>query len=111
MVVIDTLTRLVPGALGHQDSADQDSFMNGLLDCPHYTRPEHLPDHLATQLGYSAIPAPLLSGDHAAIKRWREKQALGTTWLKRPDLLENRTLSAEQQQLLDEYILEYNTTD
>jgi len=111
MVVIDTLTRLVPGALGHQDSANQDSFMDGLLDCPHYTRPERLPDHLATQLSYSAIPAPLLSGDHAAIQRWRKKQALGSTWLKRPDLLENRTLSAEQQQLLDEYILEYNTTD
>jgi len=111
MVVIDTLTRLVPGALGHQDSAAQDSFADGLLDCPHYTRPERLPDHLSTQLGYSAIPAPLLSGDHAAIQRWRNKQALGTTWLKRPDLLENRTLSAEQQQLLDEYILEYNTTD
>lgn len=111
MVVIDTLTRLVPGALGHQDSAAQDSFADGLLDCPHYTRPERLPDHLSTQLGYSAIPAPLLSGDHAAIQRWRKKQALGSTWLKRPDLLENRTLSAEQQQLLDEYILEYNTTD
>ena len=111
MVIIDTLTRLVPGALGHEDSAAQDSFTDGLLDCPHYTRPERLADHLSTQLGYSAIPAPLLSGDHAAIQRWRDKQALGTTWLKRPDLLEKKILNAEQQQLLDEFILEHNTTD
>jgi tRNA (guanine37-N1)-methyltransferase len=110
MVVIDTLTRLVPGALGHEDSAAQDSFTDGLLDCPHYTRPERLPEHLSAHRGYSAIPAPLLSGDHAAIKRWRDKQALGRTWLKRPDLLEKKTLNIEQQQLLDEFILEHNNT-
>jgi len=103
MVILDALTRLVPGALGHDESAAQDSFADGLLDCPHYTRPEHL--------GNMAVPAPLLSGDHAAIQRWRDKQALGRTWQKRPDLLEKRLLSAEQQQLLDEFKLEHNTTN
>jgi len=99
MVVIDAVTRLLPGALGHEGSAEQDSFSDGLLDCPHFTRPEL----------FEALPVPevLLSGDHAAIARWRMKQALGRTWLRRPDLLERVKLSAEQQQLLQDYIQEH----
>jgi len=100
MVVIDAVTRLLPGALGHEDSAEQDSFSDGLLDCPHYTRPE-------VYQGMQ-VPPVLLSGDHAAIRRWRLKQALGRTWLRRPDLLEGRELDREQQQLLDEFIREHN---
>ena len=99
MVVVDAVTRLLPGALGHKASAEQDSFSDGLLDCPHYTRPEV----------YQDIPVPpvLLSGDHEAIRRWRLKQALGRTWLRRPDLLESLVLDEEQQQLLNEFIQEY----
>ena len=107
MVVIDTLTRLIPGALGHRESAIQDSFTDGLLDCPHYTRPEELAEQFSVQGDNSIVPAPLLSGDHAAIQRWRDKQALGRTWLKRPDLLKKKLLCAEQQQLLDEFIQEH----
>lgn len=99
MVVIDTVTRLIPGALGHEDSAEQDSFSDGLLDCPHYTRPE--------QFEELTVPEVLLSGDHAAIARWRMKQALGRTWLRRPELLEKLELSGEQQELLQEYIQEH----
>jgi tRNA (guanine37-N1)-methyltransferase len=95
MVIIDGVTRLLPGALGHPESAHQDSFMEGLLDCPHYTRPEHV-DGLG-------VPPVLLSGDHAAIRRWRLKQALGRTWERRPDLLARLELSEEQRVLLDEY--------
>jgi len=99
MVCIDGMTRLLPEALGHELSAEQDSFVAGLLDHPHYTRPEEI----------DGIPVPdiLLSGDHAAINRWREKQSLGRTWLRRPDLLEQLELSAEQQQLLDEFVREH----
>lgn len=100
MVVIDAVTRLLPGALGHADSAGQDSFSDGLLDCPHYTRPEDYQGR--------TVPAVLLSGDHAAIRRWRLKQALGRTWLRRPDLLQAMALDAEQQQLLDEFIREHH---
>jgi tRNA (guanine37-N1)-methyltransferase len=99
MVVIDGVTRLLPGALGHEDSADQDSFADGLLDYPHYTRPEVIDG--------DAVPAVLMSGDHAAIHRWRKKQALGRTWLKRPDLLTGLKLDQEQQKLLDEFIREH----
>lgn len=99
MVVIDAVTRLLPGALGHEDSAGQDSFSEGLLDCPHYTRPE--------QFEQMPVPKVLLSGDHAAIARWRRKQALGRTWLKRPELLEKLELDDEQQRLLQEFIQEY----
>lgn len=99
MVVIDAVARLLPGALGHDQSAEQDSFMNGLLDYPHYTRPQSI-DGLA-------VPDVLLSGDHAAIERWRLKQALGKTWLNRPDLLERIELDEQQQQLLAEFIAEY----
>ena len=80
LVVVDTITRLIPGVLGDDESAIQDSFMHGLLDCPHYTRPESIDDQI--------VPKVLLSGDHKAIKRWRLKQALGRTWLRRPDLLD-----------------------
>lgn len=99
MVVIDTVTRLIPGALGHEDSAEQDSFSGGLLDCPHYTRPE--------QFEGLNVPEVLLRGDHAAIASWRSKQALGRTWLRRPELLERLELNEEQQQLLQEYIQEH----
>ena len=101
MVMIDGIIRLLPDALGHADSAQQDSFVDGLLDYPHYTRPEKL-DGLE-------VPSVLLSGDHKKIDRWRNKQALGRTWLRRPDLLEKINLDEEQQCLLDEFIREYNT--
>jgi tRNA (guanine37-N1)-methyltransferase len=95
MVVVDAIVRQIPGALGDADSAGQDSFVNGLLDCPHYTRPEV----------YEGEPVPpvLLSGNHADIARWRLKQALGRTWQRRPDLLEERELSKEERALLDEF--------
>ncbi len=96
MVLMDSVTRLLPGVLGHEDSARQDSYMDGLLDCPHYTRPEIVDD--------LPVPAVLTSGDHAAIRRWRLRESLGRTWLRRPDLLKNRSLSNEERQLLDEFI-------
>lgn len=99
MVMIDGLTRLLPGALGHEDSAAEDSFMQGLLDYPHFTRPEQVDD--------MSVPPVLLSGDHKAIARWRLKQALGRTWLRRPDLLKRLELDLEQQQLLEEFIREH----
>ena len=98
MVVIDAMTRLIPGALGHEDSAGADSFSNGLLDCPHFTRPE-------TAAGRQ-VPDVLLSGDHGAVRRWRLKQALGRTWERRPDLLLGRELDSEERALLDEYLSE-----
>lgn len=98
MVMIDAVSRLLPGVLGHEDSAEQDSFADGLLDCPHYTRPELWQGR--------AVPEVLLSGDHAAIERWRLKQSLGRTWLRRPDLLARLELDSEQQKLLQEFILE-----
>jgi tRNA (guanine37-N1)-methyltransferase len=96
MVVMDAVIRLLPGALGHADSAQQDSHGDGLLDCPHYTRPEVIDGR--------AVPPVLLSGDHAAIGRWRRQQALGRTWERRPDLLRARGLDAEERALLDEYM-------
>jgi len=84
LVVVDGITRLIPGALGDDESALQDSFMQGLLDHPHYTRPEQV-DSL--QIKAQCVPDILLSGDHKAIQRWRLKQALGRTWLRRPDLI------------------------
>lgn len=96
MVMMDAITRLLPGALGHEQSAAQDSYMDGLLDFPHYTRPD--------QIGDQAVPDVLLSGDHKAIERWRLQQALGRTWLRRPDLLKERELSDMEEQLLEEFI-------
>lgn len=98
-VLIDVIGRLQEGALGDAQSAEQDSFSDGLLDCPHYTRPVSGP--------YGEVPAVLLSGDHAAVARWRRQQALGRTWLRRPDLLEALTLDAEDKRLLDEFKREH----
>ena len=98
-VVIDAVTRLLPGVLGDEQSAAQDSFTGGLLDCQHYTRPE--------EVAGLAVPAVLLSGDHGAIERWRRKQALGRTWLRRPDLLERMELDDESKLLLAEFEAEY----
>jgi len=100
MVILDALTRWLPGALGHKDSALDDSFTDGLLDCPHYTRPEVID-------GYR-VPDVLISGNHREIALWRFKQAVGQTWLKRPDLLDSLRLTGEQQALLQEFIAEYN---
>ncbi len=95
MVVIDCVVRQLPGALGDAESASQDSFVNGLLDCPHYTRPE-------TYAGQT-VPPVLMSGNHAEIARWRLKQSLGRTWQRRPDLLNRRTLSDDERRLLEEF--------
>jgi len=103
MVVMDAVIRLLPGALGHEGSAREDSHVDGLLDFPQYTRPEVV----------AGVPVPevLLSGDHAAIARWRLQQALGRTWLRRPDLLERRGLSQEEQGLLNEFIRAHEGSD
>jgi tRNA (guanine37-N1)-methyltransferase len=98
-VLIDSVVRLLPGVLGAEESREQDSFSTGLLDCPHFTRPE--------QVDGMAVPPVLLSGDHEAIRRWRLKQALGRTWLRRPDLLEVLRLDSEQHALLEEFIQEH----
>ncbi len=94
-VMIDAVTRLLPGVLGDEQSAQQDSFTEGLLDCQHYTRPEQVED--------LNVPPVLLSGDHGAIERWRRKQSLGRTWLRRPDLLERLELDDEAKILLAEF--------
>jgi tRNA (guanine37-N1)-methyltransferase len=96
MVVMDAVIRLLPGALGHAESAARDSHANGLLDCPHYTRPPTIEGR--------EVPPVLISGDHAAIERWRLRQALGRTWQRRPDLLERRGLSDDERALLDEFV-------
>lgn len=101
MTLIDSVSRFVPGVLGDFASAEEDSFANGLLDCPHYTRPEVL-DGIE-------VPAVLKSGNHKDIRRWRLKQSLGRTWHRRPELLENLALTDEQEQLLVEYIKEAQT--
>jgi tRNA (guanine37-N1)-methyltransferase len=95
MVVIDAVVRQLPGALGDAESASQDSFVNGLLDHPHYTRPE-----VYEGVG---VPQVLLSGNHAHIAKWRSKQALGRTWQRRPDLLAKRELGAAEKALLEEF--------
>jgi tRNA (guanine37-N1)-methyltransferase len=100
-VIIDAVTRLLPGVLGDDQSAVQDSFMDGLLDHPHYTRPE--------VAGDKTVPKVLLSGDHEAIRRWRRKQALGRTWQRRPDLLKDRQLDEEAKLLLQEFRREFET--
>jgi tRNA (guanine37-N1)-methyltransferase len=98
-VVIDAVARMLPGVLGNKDSFERDSFAEGLLDYPHYTRPESI-DGLC-------VPPVLLSGDHAAIARWRLRESLGRTWLRRPDLLATLRLSAEQQRLLNDFINDF----
>ena len=98
-VLIDAVTRLLPGVLGDEQSAQQDSFMDGLLDCQHYTRPEEIEG--------LAVPPVLLSGDHGVIERWRRKQSLGRTWLRRPELLEELALDTESAALLAEFKFEY----
>jgi tRNA (guanine37-N1)-methyltransferase len=95
LVVIDAIARLLPGTLGSSESALQESFSDGLVDWPHYTRPQDLDGH--------EVPAVLASGDHAAIHRWRLQQSLGRTWLRRPELLERRGMSDEERELLDEF--------
>jgi tRNA (guanine37-N1)-methyltransferase len=103
MVIIDAMARQLPGGLGNADSAEQDSFANGLLDYEHYTRPELYDGQ--------AVPAVLLSGDHDAIRRWRLKQSLGRTWLRRPDLLQTMKLDAEQANLLKAFQDEYTAPE
>ena len=98
MVVIDAVTRQLPGVLGHELSAQEDSFADGLLDCPHYTRPE--------EFAGRRVPEVLLSGNHEEIRRWRLKQALGRTYERRPELLEGRAMTVEEEALLAEYLRE-----
>ncbi|MGD2171664.1 MAG: tRNA (guanosine(37)-N1)-methyltransferase TrmD [Gammaproteobacteria bacterium] len=102
MVCIDAMTRLIPGALGHEQSAQQDSFSAGLLECPQYTRPEECMGR--------RVPEVLMNGNHREIETWRERQSLGRTWQRRPDLLERVELDARQKALLDEYIAEFERT-
>ena len=102
MLLVEAMTRLLPGALGCEESARNDSFADGLLDCPHYTRPEVIDGR--------SVPAVLLGGDHEAIRRWRLKQSLGRTWQRRPDLLVAAELDEEKRALLDEYIEEQQET-
>jgi tRNA (guanine37-N1)-methyltransferase len=99
MALIDAVVRQLPGALGDEASAVEESFASGLLDCPHYTRPEVVAGRRA--------PEVLLSGHHENIRRWRLKQALGRTWLRRPELLQARALSAEERRLLEEFQREH----
>ena len=96
MVMIDAMVRTLPGALGGEQSAEQDSFEDGLLDCPHYTRPESVAGR--------EVPSELLSGDHKKIARWRLQQALVRTYLRRPELLDGRELTDEERQLLEEFL-------
>jgi tRNA (guanine37-N1)-methyltransferase len=98
MAMMDAVMRTIPGVLGHESSVVEDSFARGLLDCPHYTRPE--------ALNGQQVPPVLLSGDHERIRRWRLQQALGRTWQRRPDLLASLELSQEQRELLDVFISE-----
>lgn len=96
MTLIDAVSRLVPGVLGKQASAEQDSFSDGLLDCPHYTRPECLDGE--------SVPSVLLSGNHEKIKRWRAEQSLIRTWQRRPDLIENLALTDQQENILASFV-------
>jgi len=99
MTVLDAVIRQLPGVLGDAESAQQDSFAKGLLDCPHYTRPEVFEGE--------RVPQVLMSGNHADIERWRLKQSLGRTWLRRPELLEKVELTARERALLDEFRREH----
>lgn len=99
MVVIDAVSRHLPGVLGNEESALQESFINGLFDCPHYTRPEEFEG--------VRVPKVLLSGNHETIRRWRVKQSLGRTWLRQPELLKSAKLNDEQRALLEEFKVEH----
>ncbi len=99
MVCIDAIARQLPGALGHWQSAQQDSFSEGLLDCPHYTRPE--------TINGAEVPKVLMNGNHREIKAWRDRQSLGRTWLRRPELLEAIKLDVRQRALLQDFIDEF----
>ena len=103
MVLMEGITRLIPGVVDDIESIKQDSFQAGILDHPHYTKPENIKG--------MAIPDVLVSGNHQKIEIWRRKHALGATWLKRPELLKNVKLSKEDDKLLKEYILEYNQNE
>lgn len=103
LVLMDAVIRLIPGVLGDKDSADQDSFTDGLLDCPHYTRPEDFEG--------DRVPPVLLGGNHELIRRWRLQQSLGRTWQRRPELLEGRVLSREEESLLNEFIQAHTSAD
>lgn len=98
LALIDALARLLPGALGDERSSVEESFAEGLLEWPHYTRPEVFEG--------LRVPAVLNSGDHAAIRRWRLKQSIGRTWLRRPDFLERAPLDVERRALLEEFLQE-----
>lgn len=100
MVLIDTVARFIPNVLGKKASAEEDSFAQGLLDCPHYTRPEVLDD--------STVPPVLISGNHEEIRKWRLKKSLERTWLRRPELLESLALTDEQSKLLAQIKLEHS---
>lgn len=101
MVLLDAIIRQLPGVLNDAGSAVEESFVDGLLDCPHYTRPD-------VDLHHHSVPDVLLSGDHARIARWRHKMALGKTWLQRPDLLSRRALSRDEMVLLESFKLEHH---
>ncbi|MDN3653922.1 tRNA (guanosine(37)-N1)-methyltransferase TrmD [Thalassotalea ponticola] len=101
MTLIDAVARFVPGVLGHNQSAEQDSFSDGLLDCPHYTRPEVLDG--------KSVPKVLLSGNHEHIRQWRMQQSLARTWHRRPELLKDLALTEEQEQMLQAIKAEHNS--
>ena len=103
MVVMDAILRQLPGVLGDALSVQQESFVQGLLDTPHYTRPEIYDGR--------AVPAILMSGNHAEIERWRRKQSIGRTWQKRPDMLVRQPLSGEDEKLLEEFKAELDTKE
>ena len=103
MAIIEGITRLIPGAIDDLESVKQDSFQNGILDHPHYTRPDDIDG--------KKVPEVLSSGDHGRIAKWRKKQALGVTWIKRPELLKNVKLSKEDDKLLKEYIAEFKENE
>jgi tRNA (guanine37-N1)-methyltransferase len=105
MALIDAVVRQLPGALGDEASAVEESFADGLLDCPQYTRPEVWP----AEGSGMPVPEVLMSGHHENIRRWRLKQALGRTWLRRPELLQARGMSGEEQALLAEFQKEYRS--
>jgi len=95
-VILDAVARLVPGTVGDEQSVEQDSFVRGVLDCPHYTRP--------AEFCGEAVPAVLLSGHHADVRRWRKREALARTLVRRPDLLAGATLDDEEQEILSELV-------